>query len=125
MYYFYIRGFDFDHYFFYQTFQQAPVAEDEAFEDMEDSIAEIEESKITLRKRFTNCIESTCSNCLDGVFSKFEIFLESKWGPVEELSLYQNTTEVIWTIDAYARCFFPLVFLILQITYWTSYLYLM
>ena len=71
-------------------FFQAPVAEDEAFEDMEDSIAEIEESKITLRKRFTNCIESMCSNCLDGVFSKFEIFLESKWGPVEELSLYQN-----------------------------------
>ena len=88
--------------------------------------SEIEEpKKIALRKRFTNCIESTCSNCLDGVFSKFEIFLESKWGPVEELNLYQNTTEVIWTIDAYARCCFPLVFLILQITYWTSYLYLM
>ena len=79
-------------------------------------------------KRFfllTDRWHQTLNWCSDQVFAKFEGALEKKWGPVTEMTFYKDTTFTLWTIDAYARKLFPFVFLILQISYWTSYLYLM
>ena len=78
-----------------------------------------------MQQRISMFFENSCSKCMDSIFSNFECALESKWGPVQEMAIYNNTTEVIWSIDAYARCFFPVVFFILQCCYWTSYLYVL
>eukprot|EP00095_Tigriopus_kingsejongensis_P006095 snap_masked-scaffold691_size110934-processed-gene-0.1 protein:Tk06095 transcript:snap_masked-scaffold691_size110934-processed-gene-0.1-mRNA-1 annotation:"gamma-aminobutyric acid receptor alpha-like" len=56
---------------------------------------------------------------------RIEMKLEAKYGPITESYVYNNTTEVIWKIDEYARMLFPGVFLVLQMIYWISYLYLM
>ena len=70
-------------------------------------------------------VKSVLTQCSDSVFGTFEKWVENRWGPIEERFFYNNTTEVIWSIDSYARKAFPIVFLILQIMYWTSYLYLL
>ena len=61
----------------------------------------------------------------DLVFKNLELAIEARWGPLTERNFYINTTEVLWTIDEYARKMFPLVFLILQLIYWSSYLYIL
>ena len=102
-----------------------PLAEDEAaFEDIEEENAP-ETSKQPPIDVFLNNLKSLCIWCSDSIFGKFEKMIENRWGPIEERYFYNNTTEVIWKIDSHARKAFPIVFLILQITYWTSYLYLM
>ena len=102
-----------------------PLAEDEtAFEDMEEESGPETPKKPALDV-FLDHLRNLFLSCSDSMFGKFEKWIEKRWGPVEDRYFYNNTTEVIWTIDAYARKVFPIVFLILQITYWTSYLYLL
>ena len=102
--------------------QQVPMAEDEAFED----IAESDETKQPpFCQRIADSIRDAYVRCIDGAFGKFEGALESTWGPIQEMSMYKDSVEFVWSIDAYARCFFPVVFFILQIIYWTCYLYVM
>jgi hypothetical protein len=94
--------------------------EEEAFEDIED-----EANGGEVRKTLIDHCKQIGFYCSEVLFSKFENAVEAQWGPVEEMNFYVNTTEVIWTIDACARMGFPLVFLILQCFYWTSYLYVL
>ncbi len=68
--------------------------------------------------RFANAIADMSFDC-------FENFAVRHWDPIEEMNFYNNTTEVIWSIDAVARVGFPLVFTILQLLYWTLYLYIL
>ena len=105
-----------------------PIAEEETgFEDIideecnEDNDAEASRSKKTI----STYLMAVWFWCSERVFTRFESFVVARWGPVENMAIYKDTTEVIWSIDAYARRIFPLVFLILQIMYWTSYLYVM
>ena len=64
-------------------------------------------------------------NCTNAIFRRIEMAIDAHWGPLTERNFYNNTTEVIWNIDSYARRMFPLLFLILQLIYWSSYLYIM
>ena len=77
---------------------------------------------------FSNClifIKNLPQKCRNATFKIIEDAIEAHWGPLIERNFYINTTEVIWKIDSYARKMFPLLFLILQLIYWTSYLYIM
>lgn len=105
-----------------------PIAEED-FEDIEEVPEEeqdpTDEQPKVNQQSILQQFQAQLMTCSDQVFAKFETFIEDKWGPVTEMTFYKETTEVIWTIDAYARRVFPIVFLILQILYWTSYLYVM
>ena len=107
----------------------APIAEDETgFEDIpEEEIQENNSQKTNTlpAKSFSDRLSDFFDWCSDEIFAKFECALENHFGPVSEMSFYKDTTFVIWKIDAYARRIFPLVFLILQVLYWTSYLYVL
>ena len=72
--------------------------------------------------QFSKNIPQMCTNV---VFKRLEMAIEAHWGPLTERNFYNNTTEVIWSIDSYARRMFPLCFMILQLIYWSSYLYIM
>ena len=71
---------------------------------------------------FFNNIPQKCTNF---IFRRIELAIEKHWGPLQERNFFNNTTEVIWQIDSYARHMFPLIFLILQFIYWSSYLYIL
>ena len=78
------------------------------------------------------CVNLTFSILREKVDGQFyhDLFEDGGEGGKNENTLwnlptFKDTTFTLWTIDAYARKLFPLVFLILQISYWTSYLYLM
>ena len=107
---------------------EVPIAEDEtAFEDLPDDCDGKTGGKPENipRRSLSDRLCDMWEWCSDEIFAKFECAVESYWGPVTERSFYKDTTFVIWTIDSYARKCFPLVFLILQILYWTSYLYVL
>ena len=92
--------------------------EDRDFEDLPDDT----DSKMS--KSFYQTCSDMASDATQKLGDKFESFCESRWGPMSETYVYQNTTEVVWSIDEQSRKCFPLVFLVLQIIYWTSYLYI-
>ena len=76
----------------------------------------------------SNCmvfIKNIPQKCTTTIFKRLEMAIEAHWGPLTERNFYNNTTEVIWSIDSYARRMFPLCFMILQLIYWSSYLYIM
>ena len=103
-----------------------PLAEDEtAFEDIEEDTSNPELPKRPKMDVFWDNVKIILNQCSDSLFGSVEKWIERRWGPIEERFFYNNTTEVIWSIDSYARKGFPLVFLSLQIIYWTSYLYLL
>ena len=105
-----------------------PIAEEDTdeFEDVEDIDGKAHEDKHeTLNQSVLERMKGACTWLSDEIFAKFETAIEQKWGPVTQMTFYRETTEVIWKIDSCARKMFPLVFLILQILYWTSYLYVM
>ena len=102
-----------------------PLAEDEtAFEDIEEDVNP-EPPKRPKMDIFWDNVKILLNQCFDSIFGTVEKWIERRWGPIEERFFYNNTTEVIWSIDSTARKLFPLVFLLLQIMYWTSYLYLL
>ena len=102
-----------------------PLAEDEtAFEDIEEDVNP-EPPKRPKMDIFWDNVKILLNQCFDSLFGTVEKWIERRWGPIEERFFYNNTTEVIWSIDSMARKLFPLVFLLLQIMYWTSYLYLL
>lgn len=106
---------------------EVPIAEED-FEDIEeipDEEKDKTEGQPAASSSYMQQFQAHLMTFSDQVFAKFETFIEDKWGPVTEMTFYKETTEVIWSIDAYARKAFPIVFLILQILYWTSYLYVM
>lgn len=88
------------------------AAEEEEFEDMKE---EDEDANA-----FTRWINRTSKAFMD----KVEGLVEDKWGPISDMEIYKNTTEIIWSIDSAARKVFPIVFFILQSCYWTAYLYI-
>ena len=112
-------------------------------EDEFDDIDEFEENGGSLKegniqselrqRQNTRCLFSDClvfckeipQKCTNAIFKRIEIAIESHWGPLTERNFYVNTTEVIWSIDEYARRMFPFCFLVLQLIYWSSYLYIM
>ena len=101
------------------------LAEDEtAFEDIEEDVNP-EPPKRPKMDIFWDNVKILLNQCFDSLFGTVEKWIERRWGPIEERFFYNNTTEVIWSIDSTARKLFPLVFLLLQIMYWTSYLYLL
>ena len=90
----------------------AAAAADEEFEDLDE---EEEDANA-----FTRWLNKSSKAFMD----KIETLIEDKWGPVTDMEIYKNTTEIIWAIDSAARKGFPIVFFILQLFYWTSYLYI-
>ena len=108
---------------------QVPLADDEAaFEDIEE-VDEEEEAKepqqSQKRPTFMDYLKAFWTWWSETTFIKAERMIEAIWGPIENLAIFNDTTEVIWSIDACARKAFPIVFLILQIMYWSLYLYVM
>lgn len=91
----------------------AELAQDEEFEE----ILEEEVEKLSFPDRMALAFQRFC----DRVEQQFE----ARYGPITETYVYNNTTEVIWRIDERARIYFPSVFLVLNLFYWISYLYLM
>lgn len=85
--------------------------EDDEFEDIDED----EEERPGLREYLDGCVKFMCQ--------KVESVLEAKWGPVTEMYFYKNTTDVIYTIDEYSRRIFPITFLLLNLLYWSLYLY--
>ena len=110
-------------------------------EDEFDDIDEFEENgslkegsaQTEMRRKNTRCLFSDCmvfikdipQKCTNACFRRIEMAIDAHWGPLTERNFYNNTTEVIWSIDSYARRMFPLLFLILQLIYWSSYLYIL
>jgi hypothetical protein len=93
-----------------------PTAEEEEEENFQD-IDEEDDKKVNILVR-----------CADGasdyLFNSFENFAERHWGPIEKTEMYKDTVFVAWQIDAVARVGFPTVFGLLQLLYWTVYLYI-
>ena len=122
-----------------RRFPTLATSDEDEFDDLdeiEEQFSLYEESTQTeMPENKTNCclllfncllsLKNIPHNCTNAVFKRLETAIEAHWGPLVERNFYNNTTEVIWTIDAYARYLFPFVFLILQLIYWTSYLYIM
>jgi len=112
-------------------------------EDEFDDIDEFEENgslkegstQTELQRKNTGCLcifrdcmvflKDIPQKCTNAFFRRIEMAIDTHWGPLTERNFYNNTTEFIWNIDAYARRMFPLLFLILQLIYWSSYLYIM
>ncbi len=59
------------------------------------------------------------------MLDRIEALVEKHYGPIAELNVYKNTTEVLWTIDERARIIFPLAFFFMQCIYWGTYLYVL
>ena len=97
------------------------TVEDE-FEDVEEE--DTDDPPLSTPQKLLRFCKSSFYNVADFLFLNFETVLVYIWGPIEDMNFYQNPTEVIWTIDSYARICFPLVFLIIQTSYWAFYLYL-
>ena len=98
------------------------------FEDVPQGEEDDEEGKSG--KSFVQTLSeflSTFGQKLSGqkLSDKIENFVKSRYGPITEMYIYKNTKDVVWTIDDRSRKIFPVVFLFLQIIYWTSYLYIM
>lgn len=105
---------------------KADAENDDDFEDLEDPDENDRSPNNTNRciLWMDSCMATTnrvCHILLDKMDNK----LEATWGPMSDTHVYNNTIEVLWAIDQHARRFFPFVFLILQLIYWTSYLYVL
>ena len=98
------------------TVDTATVEAPDGFED---------EDEDDEKPEYQNCLDKYLDQCGKYIYDRTEAFVERRWGPITEMEIYLNTTEVIWKIDSYARRFFPLVFFVLQFLYWTSYLYIL
>jgi hypothetical protein len=114
---------------FLESQASVPKADAENDEDFED-IDDIDESKLSSKNSnklilwLDGCFATShrvCHILLDKMDNK----LEATWGPMSQSYVYNNTIEVVWSIDQQARRFFPFLFLILQLIYWTSYLYVL
>ena len=96
------------------------TSDEDEFEDLEEFEQEEEaDDNLPQKPSRVRNIVSYCrsipQNCTNVIFKELEIAIERHWGPLTERNFYINTTEVIWTIDAYARKMFPLVFFILSL----------
>ena len=102
------------------SMQDACVStEDDDFEDLEDS----EEEEVEVKSSFSyDDLVDYVDKIVDVAFRRFF----RKYSPlIPQWTIYQDTLSVIYAIDDFARKGFPLVFLGLQILYWTLYLYLL
>ena len=123
-----------------KQFPTLATSDDDEFDDIdefEETNGPLNYEDFTLRTETNKsnicCWLSTCLQfvknipqmCTNAVFKRLEMAIEAHWGPLTERNFYNNTTEVIWSIDSYARRMFPLCFMILQLIYWSSYLYIM
>ena len=93
------------------------------FEDVPRGEEDDEEGKSG--KSYVQTLSEFMSTFGQKLSDKIENFVESRYGPITEMYVYKNTKDVVWTIDDRSRKIFPVVFLFLQIIYWTSYLYIM
>ena len=92
--------------------------ESEDDEDYED----LDEERERAEKR--NCLVVCADRGADFLFNAFEWFLDRRFGPIEEMNFYKNTTAHLWKIDHASQIGFPVVFALLQTLYWTMYLYM-
>ena len=92
--------------------------EPEDDEDYED----LDEERERAEKR--NCLVVCADRGADFLFNAFEWFLDRRFGPIEEMNVYKNTTEHLWKVDHASQIAFPVVFALLQTLYWTMYLYM-
>jgi len=109
-----------------ESVPKADAENDDEFEDIDDP----DETETIGKKSnmcgvwFDNCfmtVDRVCHVLLDKMDNK----VEAKWGPMSDTYVYNNTIEVVWKIDQQARRIFPFIFLVLQLFYWTSYLYIL
>ena len=123
-----------------KQFPTLATSDDDEFDDIdefeetngplnyEDFTLRTETKKSNICCWVSNCLQfvkNIPQMCTNAVFKRLEMAIEAHWGPLTERNFYNNTTEVIWSIDSYARRMFPLCFMILQLIYWSSYLYIM
>ena len=123
-----------------KQFPTLATSDDDEFDDIdefeetngplnyEDFTLRTETNKSNICCWLSNCLQfvkNIPQMCTNAVFKRLEMAIEAHWGPLTERNFYNNTTEVIWSIDSYARRMFPLYFMILQLIYWSSYLYIM
>ena len=123
-----------------RQFPTLATSDDDEFDDIdefeetngplnyEDFTLRTETNKPNISCWLSNCLQfvkNIPQMCTNAVFKRLEMAIEAHWGPLTERNFYNNTTEVIWSIDSYARRMFPLCFMILQLIYWSSYLYIM
>ena len=92
------------------------------WQDDEDDYEELDEEGEGVERR--NCILACADRSADFLFNAFEWFLDRRFGPIEEMNFYKNTTEHLWKVDHASQVAFPVVFALLQTLYWTMYLYM-
>ena len=94
--------------------------EDDDFEDVEEDEGEEEAVKeVSPKFEFlTNVLNNAFDSVLEKIFRKYSPIIPG-------MTIYKDTLSVIYSIDSFARKLFPLVFLLLQIMYWSAYLYLL
>jgi len=95
--------------------------EDDDFEDIEE---EEEDAEVEVEAKQPHL--EFITKALDNFFDIFLKKIFRKYSPlIPQMTIYKETLSVIYQIDNFARKLFPLVFLCLQIMYWTAYLYLL
>ena len=98
--------------------------EDDDFEDIED-IEEPEDEKTAFTFPGEKCMHMV-TEFADDCFDTGLKWIFRKYSPIiPTLSIYNETLFVILRVDSLARKLFPLTFLLLQVTYWTAYLYIL
>ena len=102
--------------------------DDRDFEDVPpDDIDDIDDDDGAggkFRNVVTTC-QNFCSKKRKQLLDKIEVFAENRWGPMEKTYIYENTSDFLYSIDVNSQKIFPLIFLILQMIYWMSYLYIL
>ena len=107
------------------SMQDACVStEDDDFEDVGDDEDYDEDDTEHTEGSSLSC--PALISCLDSAFDTVLKRIFRKYSPIiPNLVIYTDTLSVIYSVDAYARKGFPLVFLGFQALYWTLYMYLL
>ncbi len=101
-----------------------PLAEVENGEDERD-FEDVEDDQDKSSKNIFQIGRDFWSESTQKMTDRMETFAENRWGPMDKLYIYENTTDFLYSIDENSRKVFPVIFLILQLIYWTSYLYIL
>ena len=100
------------------SFQDACVStEDDDFEDCDDD-EEDNEPRPSVITRLVEWCDEMFDRALKRIFRKYHPM-------ISQMKIYTETVFVIHSIDDFSRKGFPLVFLCLQILYWTLHLYIL
>ena len=62
-----------------------------------------------------------CFDCMEALIS----FICQRGNGVRSMEVYKNSTQVFFHVDKIARKVFPATFMLLNLAYWTIYVYIL